>query len=438
MESREIALQVLYKVDVEQGFSNIVLDQVLENQSVSDLDKAFITELVYGVISRKLTLDYIISKNSKIKPNKISPWIHNILRMGIYQVCNLDKVPVSAACNESVKLARKYGHQASAGFVNAIMRNISRNPNQLEGLESLPQIERISILYSHPKWLVEKWTKQYGAQFTEKLCEANNQRPRTAIRVNALKTGVQEVKRMLEEIDVSTVQSNYVSEALVLKKGSPMNQIYKDGFYTVQDEAAMLVSEALNPTPGQTIADVCAAPGGKTTHIAQLMQNKGRIIAMDIHEHRVELIKKTAQRLGINIIDTKAQDATVLDQSLVDQCDGVLVDAPCSGFGVLRRKPEIKWDQDKQDLKDLRDLQAKILMTASKYVKTKGRLVYSTCTLNQDENENIVQSFLKENKDFVLEPVKFEMFQIENEGMVTLYPNIHGMDGFFISVIKRR
>lgn len=438
VSARELALKALYKIDTQEGFSNIVLDDILSGQEIKEIDKAFITEIVYGVTSRKLTLDYIVSNFSKIKINKISPWIKNILRIGIYQMIYLDRVPDSAACNESVKLARRYGHKASSGFVNAMLRKVASTENVLEQVNELNDIDRLSIKYSHPKWLIQKWIEQLGIKLTDELCEANNQKPQISLRVNTLKCNTQDLLILMDKSNIKAEKSKFLENGLIFKHGNPINDFYKNGYYTVQDEAAMIVSEVLSPKPGEMVADVCSAPGGKTTHMAQIMENHGRIIAMDIYEHRLELINKTAKRLGIGIIETRLHDATVLDKEFVNKCDKILVDVPCSGLGVIRRKPEIKWKRTHQDLKELAKVQLKILETSSKYLKKEGRMVYSTCTINREENEEIIEEFLKRNSDFELEIINVSKFGLGRESKyIQLYPNIHGTDGFFIASIRK-
>lgn len=448
ISAREAALKALYRIETEKGYSNIVLDEIFYRMPVKDIDKPLVTEIVYGVTSRKLTLDYIIGRFSNIKLNKISPWIINILRMGIYQILFLEKIPASAACNEGVKLARKYGHKASSGFVNAILRKTASLHSQKETealLEELVQtddeIERASIIYSHPIWMIKMWNKQIGLPFTGELCRANNQKARIALRVNTLKTSRQELADILQKEGFETEESNIAENALILKKGNPINKFYEKGLYTVQDEAAMLVSEILDPKPGETVVDACSAPGGKTTHMAQLMNDEGKIYAFDIHKHRLELVEKTAKRLGAGIIEVKLHDAAKPDESLTGKCDKVLVDAPCSGLGVIRRKPEIKWSRNEEELKELAELQKRILQTASQYLKPDGRLVYSTCTINGAENEKIVEEFLEKNSGFAVDKITVKISvnsgKINSGKYLHMYPCIHGTDGFFIASIKR-
>ncbi len=452
--AREYVLKALYRIETKEGYSNLVINELLSEKDIGSVDRPFITELVYGVTSMKLMLDYLIDKNSRIRANKISPWVRNILRIGLYQVLFLTKVPHSAACNESVKLAKKYGHRGSAGFVNAILRNIL---NQLSG-KSIEQLlfgtqedkpdlinpgidipDRISILHSHPRWVVDMWIEQFGEEFTYSLCEANNQRANVAIKINSLKTDKEQLKKLLMQDGIEFTESQWTDSALVLKSGSPVTRLFREGLYTVQDEAAMLVSEVLDPRPGETVADLCSAPGGKTTHIAQLMLNQGRIFAFDIYEHRLELVRSAANRMGVEIIETRVGDAAQPDESLTGLCDKVLVDAPCSGLGVIRRKPEIKWKRNYGDISELAELQRRILCTASRYVKPGGRLVYSTCTVSRKENEEVVQDFIDNHRNFEVDTgwkKKLDTSSGDSE-YVYMFPNIQGTDGFFIASLKR-
>jgi len=453
--AREYILRLLYKVDVESKYSNIIRDELFKEGLLNESDKSFVNQIFFGVISRKLTLDTIIASKSKVKPNKISSWISNILRMGLYQIIYLNKIPVSAACSESVKLAKKYGHSASASFVNAILRNTVREIENLKNQNAdyqqlilrlldtskYSKIRIMSVMHSHPEWMVEEWHRQFGEKFTEELCKANNQVPLTSVRTNITRTSREDVIELLKQKGFDCEMSNYSKQGIILKKGNPINELYNAGLYTVQDEAAMLVSEIMAPQPGEIIADVCSAPGGKTTHIAELMENRGKIYAFDIHPHRIGLVKETAIRLGINIIESLIHDAIEVKEDLVYNCDRVLADVPCSGLGVIRRKPEIKWSRTKTEIEEITRIQKRILMASSKYVKIGGRLIYSTCTINVEENQKILKDFLKENNNFSIDFEALNKYYIHNKSeerdFITLYPNVHNTDGFFITALKR-
>lgn len=447
---RETAVKILYDIDKNGAYSNISLGKHLDNGKLKDIDRAFITELVYGILKWKLTIDFIISRFSKIKLKKISPWILNILRTGVYQIIFTDKVPVSAACNESVKLAKKYGHAASSKYVNGVLRNISRNKDAIKYPDKKGNLsEFLSIKYSHPLWMVDEWLKRHGEEFTEELLKSNNETPHFTIRANTLKISRDSLKKILEEDGFEVEFGQYLDEALIIKNPKSLQRMdaFNKGYFQVQDESSMLAGRVLNPKPGDFVLDVCSAPGGKTTHLAQLMDNRGRIVARDIYEHKIELINQAVKRLGIGIIETEVFDATLFDEKLEGRVDKVLVDAPCTGLGIIRRKPDIKWAREKEDKNEIIKLQKKILYTSSKYVKKGGIIVYSTCTIEPEENENIIEEFLKDNKDFYLEnpweslPEKIrDLFKNVNgkREYIQLYPNKHNVDGFFIAKLKKR
>ena len=420
MTARELALNALYKIEVGEGYSNITLDKELNNSDLSKLDKSLASEIVYGVLTWKITLDEIIKRYSSIRIKKISPWIINILRMGIYQIAFLDKIPESAAVNESVKLAKKYGHEASAKFTNAILRKITKDEyDKLAAyIKTKPYTdeEEISILTSHPLWMVEKLLRDYDEKFVKELLESNNITPEIAIRVNTIKTTKEELKKLFDLKEVEYIDGN-LPHSLKLKR---LNQ-FDEQLFVVQDEAAQLACLTLDPKESDIVLDACSSPGGKTTYLSALMNNNGEVDAWDIHEHRVELVKRLAQKLGITNIKAEVSDATMYYPSLVEKYDKILLDVPCSGIGVIRKKPDIKWTRREEDLEKIREVQTKILETCKRYLKKGGTLVYSTCTVFKDENEQKVSEFLKNNQDFKLEKE------------IKLFPNIDGTDGFYIA-----
>lgn len=431
--SREIAMHILYDIEFNGTYSNMALKSAFsKNKDIDKLDKAFITAIVYGVVSRKNTLDYIICQNSKIRIKKISKYILIILRMGIYQQKFMDKIPDSAVVNESVKLAKRYGHNASSGFVNGILRNIIKNnivyPDD--------KYEKMSLEYSYPLELCKKWCNDFGQDFTKELMLSMNNTPKMCVRVNTLKTTPEIILK-----DNNFIQS-YIYENALYANGFDVSssKLYNDGHIYPQDISAMMASVILNPKQGDRVLDICASPGGKTTHIAQLMNNEGHIVACDLYKHKIDLINKNAERLGISIIKAIELDATQYNHEFESSFDKVMCDVPCSGYGVIRRKPDIKWKS--ADNNDLINTAEQILTNASRYVKIGGELLFSTCTINKEENELRLNEFLKENKNF--EPVDISVFlngDLYNEtaknGYVTFYPNINGVDGFFIAKIKR-
>ncbi len=424
MNSRELALNILYKVEFGEGYANIEIDKEFNKSDLIDLDKALASEIVYGVLTWKITIDEIIKMYSCIKLKKISPWILNILRIGIYQIVFLDKIPESAAVNESVKLAKKYGHEASARFVNAILRKIEKNEMDklLEYISKkvLLEDEIISIITSHPLWLVDELLKQYDKKFVTELLNANNIKPDITIRANLLKTSRDDLFNLLRLKRVDCKKGN-LQDSIKVKKLTD----FGTQLYSVQDEAAQLACLKLDPKPGEKILDACSSPGGKTTYIAQLMENKGRVDAWDIHPHRVRLVEEAAKNLGIDIIKANVKNAEEYSTGFNGHYDRVLLDVPCTGIGVIRKKPDIKWTRKYEDIMTMVEIQSKILDTCAEYLRTGGRLVYSTCTVFKQENEEQIERFLIKHTEFKC---------IEK---INLYPHINGTDGFFIAVLQR-
>jgi len=456
---RETVLKILYEINEKGAYSNIAINKYIENSQFKEIDKNFITGLTYGTIKWRLTIDFIIEQFSKIPIRKLSPWILNILRLGIYQILYTDKIPVSAACNESVNLALKYGHKASSGFVNGILRNISRNKDKIVYPDKNKDLlKHLSVKYSYQEWMVKRWLDIYGEEFTESLLQNNNENPDFSISVNNLKISTREFMQKLLDEGIECYESQYIDNTLILKNpaGITHSNLYREGYFQVQDQASMLVSRILDPKPGELVIDVCSAPGGKTANIVQLMNNQGIVVARDIHPHKIQIIKDTAVRLGLNIVKTELFDATNLDPSYIDKADRVLVDAPCTGLGIIRRKPDIKWTRKLNDIETIPPLQLEILNAASKYVKREGVLLYSTCTIEPMENIDVINKFLSLNNDFTLEG--FEKLltnklieeanklindaiksgeKTAHEGYIQLFPNMDGLDGFFIAKLRR-
>ncbi len=448
-KAREIALRVLYKIENEEAYSNIALDDIL-NKNRNDLnekDIGLISEIVYGVTTWRLTLDEIIQKYSKIPKKKISIWILNILRMSIYQIIFLDKIPKSAAVNEGVNLAKRYGHKTSAGFANAILRKV--NKKDYEELFQIQDVkEKISKTTSMPIWIINNLEKDgLSIDKIEEICKFSNERPKLSIRVNKLRTSSKKLKEKLESKGVE-VENGILEDFYILNKVKNIEQIkeFKQGLFTVQDEAAGLVPIILNPKSHQKILDACSAPGGKSTYIGEIVENDGEIEAWDIYEHRTKLVEKSAKRLGITIINTKVEDATKFKNKYVKQFDKILLDVPCLGLGVLKRKPDIKWQKKEIDIKNIVHTQYKILENCCKYLKDGGEIVYSTCSILKEENQNLIEKFLKENKDFSIQKISipnntksginfFEKYLIDKK-FIQVYQN-EKTDGFFICKLEK-
>ena len=427
--ARNIALKSLYEINIKQAYSNIVLDKFInENrEKLSNLDINFISELVYGVVTWKLTLEYIIQKYSKTKIKKMSDWVKNILYLGSYQIIFLDKVPKSAAVNESVNLCKKYNFK-SVGLVNAILRKIEKSDyKEISNITN--SITRISLKYSMPEWIVKKFCDEYGEEETANICQNLNLRPNISVRINRLKGKVElGEKGILEDFRTITGTKNITK-----------TKEYIEGNITIQDEAAGLSSFVLAPKEGEIVLDACSAPGGKTTYLAELMHNKGKIIAWDIYEERLKQVNQNAKRLGIDIIQTEVHDATKLKEEYVEKFDKILLDVPCLGLGVIRRKPDIKWNRQEDDIKEISDIQFNILKTCSKYLKRNGTLVYSTCSMLKEENDAIIEKFIKEEKFETVnieEQIPNEFSKITTKDMVQFLPS-QKHDGFFITMLKK-
>lgn len=428
-KTREIALKILYKIEKDRSYSNIALNEEI-NKNRKDLenkDIGLISEIVYGVTTRKLTIDEIIKKHSKIKLKKISPWILNILRMGIYQIIYLDKIPKSAAVNESVNLAKRYGHISSSNYVNAILRKIEKN--DYEELFQIKDImERISKTTSMPKWIIEELLKNNNMEQVEEICKNLNKKPKITIRINNLRITKEEIIQKLQEQKIEFNETEN-KDFLTLTKAKNIENmdLFKQGYFTIQDISAGQTVKVLNPKSNENILDACSAPGGKTTYIAELMGNKGSIQAWDIYEHRTKLVKQNSDRLGIKIIETKVKDASKFDENLKEKFDKILLDVPCLGIGVIRRKPDIKWQRRKENIEEITKIQQEILENCSKYLKKGGVLVYSTCSILKEENEDIIYKFLEKNSEFKI---------VENQ-IFNIIPD-EEKDGFFICKLQKK
>ena len=449
-KTREVALQTLYKIDKEKAYSNIVLNEMIRQNrnNLQDRDIGLISEIVYGTTTWRLTLDEVIKKYSKLKLKKISTWILNILRMGVYQIIFLDKIPKSAAVNESVELAKRYGHKSSSNFVNAILRKVDKKDyEELFNIED--NIERISKVYSIPVWILQKLSEQLNVQEIEEIAKTSNLRPNISIRVNNLKTSKEKLIKTLEKRNIN-VKEGLLEDFLILENVRNIEEMpeFKQGEFTVQDETAGLIAIALEPEKNDIILDVCSSPGGKTTYLAEMMGNEGEIEAWDIHEHRTKLVEKTAKRLKITNIQVNVNDATIYNEKYEEKFDKILLDVPCLGIGVLKRKPDIKWQKEEKDVEEITKTQKEILQTCSQYLKKGGKLVYSTCSILKEENEDIIEEFLENNKNFEIEKIDlqennkikdkefFKKYQ-QNDKYFQIYQNKY-TDGFFICKLSKK
>jgi ribosomal RNA small subunit methyltransferase RsmB len=440
---REEALKILLKVFNEKSYSNILLKNM--GQKYSPLDRAFITEIVYGTIKFALKIDYILAQLSKIKLNKVSPPILNILRMGVYQMGFMDKVPQSAAVNECVKLAKKYGNPGSVKYVNGVLRNYARiGDNIIYPDREKDFVHYLSVSYSYPEWIIQKILDGHTKDFTEDFLAVSNKVPHVNVRVNRLKADKDGLKESLIQKGIDVSAGSYLDDALILKEVPGIESLseYNEGLFTVQDESSMLVCRVLSPESGDFIMDLCSAPGTKSTYIAEIMNNKGTIISGDISDRKLRLVEKNCRRLGIDIVSTLCHNAGEVMEKYRGRADKVLLDVPCSGLGIMRKKPEIRWNRYSEDIKSIENIQRLILEASSSYVKPGGCLVYSTCTILKSENIDIINDFVKRHSDFKMEDITgFMPDSLKkdscSDGYVELYPNVDNVDGFFISKLRR-
>ena len=438
--ARMCAYKILYKIEKDDAFSNIALKEGLGTSVLNAADRRLVTTIVYGCVKYRRYLDYVISRFSSVKIKKLSTNVLLILRMGIYQIIKLDRVPDSAAVNESVKLASKLAYR-SKGFINALLRKVSAEKSRIDLPVDL--CERLGVEYSYPDELVKMWLDDYGEAFCEELMRASNESAPLTVRVNTLKTDEDALIKRLCDDGIRAKKTN-IKNMLILD-GNDIASLdsYREGLFTPQGIGSYLACMALGVSCGDVAVDLCAAPGGKSTHMAELMNNSGIIHSFDIHEHRTALIENSAGRLGIDIIKAQVADSSVCMNKHIQSADAVLADVPCSGLGIIRKKPDIKWSFDKDELEELARLQYAILCTGAKYVKVGATLVYSTCTISKTENMGVVERFLKENDNFTLcsiddiVPKEYKKPSAK-QGYVEFYPNIDGIDGFFICKMKRK
>lgn len=440
---RETALELLDTIEKNQAYSNLLLHHAIEKNYLPTKDIGLLTELTYGTLQRKMTLDYYLKGFLK-KANKMENWVKNLLRLTLYQMVYLDKIPDRAAIFEAVEIAKKRGHKGIASMVNGVLRSIQR-----EGLPSLTSIEdtveRLAIETSHPHWLIKRWVEQFGFEKTKEMGEVNLTAPLQTARVNTTRITREECAKRLVEEGFQIELSPIIPEAIRALKGNlASSSAFKEGMLTIQDESSMLVAYALGVTKDETVLDACAAPGGKSTHIAEKMNNSGQVISLDLHEHKVKLINDNAGRLGLHNIKTRTMDSRQASENFPPEFfDRILLDAPCSGLGVMRRKPDMKYTKKEQDLSQLSKIQQKLLESVSPLVKKGGVLVYSTCTVDREENENTVANFLIHHPDFEGDPDFKDRMPEAVRPLISgfdlqVLPQDFGSDGFYIACLRKK
>ena len=442
---REIALDAVMDITGNKQYTHTVLSQILKQyQSLEKQDRAFITRLCEGTIERLLTIDYIINQYSSVKINKMKPFIRNLLRISVYQLKYMDQIPDSAVCNEAVKLAKKRGFQNLSGFVNGILRNIIRNPEKvIFPSEEKNPVEFLSLTYSMPEWIIKDWLKEYDYKTVKGILETTFQIKKTTIRCNLDKVSPDELKRMLENEKVTVEPGSYLPYAFHIENYNYLNDIepFQKGYFQVQDESSMLVGAISGIKEGDCVIDVCAAPGGKSLHGAELLHSTGQVSSRDVTDYKVNFILDNIKRLGYTNISAKVQDALILDEESVEKADVLLADLPCSGLGIIGKKPDIKYNVTKEKQRELVLLQRNILEVVYQYVKKGGTLIYSTCTINPEENIENVRWFMNQYH-FKLESLNPYLPEVlwsdtTKEGYLQLVPGIHQCDGFFIARLRR-
>jgi len=440
---RQIALDILLETDAQNENAQDILNRTIQRKNLTEKDKAFLTDLVYGTIRWKGNLNYIV--NQFIPPKKfkkLDPEILLTLYLGLYQIYYMDKVPDYAAVNESVEIAKKYGNLGAGGLVNAVLRRAIKVKDIKYPDLNIKPVEHISAKYSHPEWIVRRWLNRFGIEQTINLCMVNNSRPPFFIRTNRLKVSRDQLLKSLEKEGISASPSVNIPESIEIKQLSkPLDSLesYKQGWFQVQDESSMLIAHILDPQEGETIIDACSAPGGKSTHIAEFMGNKGQILSFDIDTHRLKLLKENCLRLGIDIIKIINDDVRNIGKYISGKVDRILVDAPCSGLGVLRRRVEAKWRRTQKQILEFSKLQYEILDSISKVIKHNGILVYCTCTIEPEENHQVIERFIENHSEFQLESVLPFLPEgirqikdiVSDEGFLQIYQHLHNMDGFF-------
>ncbi len=440
MDAREVSLLALNDCQRQGGWSDAILKKRLASAGLDSRDGALATQLCFGVLQNRLLLDFYLSHFSSLPLKRMEGKVVEALRLGAYQMLFLEKIPHSAAVNTSVELTRKHcKNPRAAGMVNGILRSLERN---LEQLPAIPQTEPaayLSTLYSHPEWLVQEFLTAIGTEETARLLAANNtQAPITAM-VNTTKTTVEKLAEALEGEGVQTQPHPWLADCLILSKTGNLERLaaFREGLFYIQDPASKLAALALDPQPGMQVLDCCAAPGGKSFACAIQMEDRGEVISCDLHPHKKKLIQAGADRLGLTGITPMTADGKVFRPEWESSFDRVLVDAPCSGLGVIRKKPDIRY-KDPSPLAGLPGVQRAILDNAARYVKPGGALVYSTCTLLRRENEDVVRGFLSDHPEYRTEAFRLpEHVGDGGVGMLTLWPHRQGTDGFFISKLRK-
>lgn len=434
------AVKILNRIDRTDAYLDKLLDIELKNSNLSGVDKSLLFEIVHGVMRWLGRLDWILNGFYKGQFSKCVPNVKNALRVALYQIIFLDKVPDYAAVNEAVEFVKKLQGQKYADIANGVLRNIIRNKDVIRFPDPNEDIlAYFSAYYSHPTWIVKRWINRFGAESTEKLLIANNNKPSLTLRVNGLVTNKEELKSLLDSVQLKYTETQYNPEFIRLNNLTNISdwEYFQKGYFTIQDESTGFPVKILDAKPGMRVLDLCAAPGGKAAFIADMMNNEGEIIAIDRFDSRLKILEKNLNRLKVKIVKSFAEDAN--DYQDDNGFDRVLIDAPCSGFGTLTKKPDLKWKKDLGDIRKIVNIQLELLKKGSTLVKPGGILVYSTCTIEQEENIEVINKFLNENSNFSLVNLADKMPQnlLDENGCILTLPHIHGIDGSFAAKLIR-
>lgn len=444
INEREIVLEVLLEITEHGMYSHIVLRDVLNKyQYLEKKERSFITRVTEGTLEHMMEIDYILDQFSKVKVKKMKPVIRNIMRSAVYQMKYMDSVPVSAACNEAVKLAVRKGFGSLRGFVNGVLRNVARNLDQIE--YPTEPLKRLSIQYSMPEWILNLWLKAYDSDVVEQMLQAFQRETPLTIRCNLRMVTPKQLKEHLEAEGVTVKVHPYLEYAFHISGFDYLGDLesFQNGEFSVQDISSMLVSELAGPKEGDYVIDVCAAPGGKSLHMAEKLNGSGHVEARDLTEYKVGLIQENIERTGLSNVEAVQQDALIFDETSVGKADIVLADLPCSGLGVLAKKTDLKYKATKEGADSLAKLQREMLKNVQAYVKDEGKLVYSTCTINPTENMDNVHWFLNEYPEFELIDIHGSLCEelqkdVKENGCIQLLPGVHQSDGFFLACMKKR
>ncbi len=441
---REAALRALVRVEQDDAYLNLVLPSFLGGLAADE--RALAVKLAAGTIQRLNTIDWAISLFSDRSPHTFTPWIRNLLRLSAYQLLYLDRIPDYAVVDEAVRLARRFGHRGVAGLTNALLRRLAGEAASLPWPDQNknPSLY-LSLKHSQPQWLVSRMIKRFGFQEALKWCLAANIKPSTSLRPNILKSGPFELIEKLGKEGLEAFESPLIPGIVRIKRGDnpAAAQAFHQGLFTIQGESSALVAPLLLPDPGDTIIDSCSAPGGKATHLAELMGDKGQVYAVELQKSRLQLVKKAARRLGLQSVKPLLADSRSLEKQNLPAPAAVLVDAPCTGLGVIRRLPEIKWRRREKDLLAMQFLQLDLLRSAARILPPGGKLLYSVCTTEPEETEQVVEAFSRENPDFNLEELQGRLpaalqDDTSHGETVSLWPHRHDMDGFFMALWQKK